>query len=100
MLHCGKAVKMNYNKESGANVTPASLAKYFGYDSDLMLDLPRSSFTLAEWTALIDQELQARRPILYRQQLVVISLFVMEAMATDSIISIGVGAVLVTVILT
>lgn len=35
-----------------------------------------------------------------RQQLVVISLFVMEAMATDSIISIGVGAVLVTAILT
>lgn len=68
MLHCGKAVKMNYNKESGANVTPASLAKYFGYDSDLMLDLPRSSFTLAEWTALIDQELQARRPILYSGQ--------------------------------
>lgn len=35
MLHCGKAVKMDYNKESGANVTPAILAKYFGYDSDL-----------------------------------------------------------------
>lgn len=68
MLHCGKAVNMDYNKESGANVTPASLAKYFGYDSDLMLDLPRSSFTLAEWTALIDQELQARRPILYSGQ--------------------------------
>lgn len=68
MLHCGKAVKMDYNKESGANVTPAILAKYFGYDSDLMLDLPRSSFTLAEWTALIDQELQARRPILYSGQ--------------------------------
>ena len=65
MLHCGKAVKMNYSMESGAIVTPGSLAKYFGYDSDLMLDLSRTCFTLAEWTALIDKELQAKRPILY-----------------------------------
>lgn len=65
MLHCGKAVEMDYGKESGANVTPGRLAKYFGYDSDLMLDLMRSCFTLAEWTAIIDKELQAKRPILY-----------------------------------
>ena len=68
MLHCGKAVKMNYSMESGAIVTPDRLAKYFGYDSDLMLDLSRTSFTLAEWTALIDKELQAKRPILYGGQ--------------------------------
>lgn len=68
MLHCGKAVSMDYNYESAAAVTPTSLAKYFGYDSDLMLNLSRSSFTLTEWTALIDQELQARRPILYSGQ--------------------------------
>ena len=65
MLHCGKAVEMDYGEESGANVTPGRLAKYFGYDSDLMLDLMRSCFTLAEWTAIIDKELQAKRPILY-----------------------------------
>ena len=65
MLHCGKAVEMDYGEESGANVTPGCLAKYFGYDSDLMLDLSRTCFTLAEWTAIIDKELQAKRPILY-----------------------------------
>ena len=65
MLHCGKAVEMDYGEESGANVTPGRLAKYFGYDSDMMLDLSRTCFTLAEWTAIIDKELQAKRPILY-----------------------------------
>lgn len=30
-----------------------------------MLDLSRTCFTLAEWTAIIDKELQAKRPILY-----------------------------------
>lgn len=65
MLHCGKAVEMDYGEESGANVTPGRLAKYFGYDSDLMLNLMRTCFTLAEWTAIIDKELQAKRPILY-----------------------------------
>lgn len=65
MLHCGKAVEMDYGEESGAIVTPGRLAKYFGYDSDLILDLMRSCFTLAEWTAIIDKELQAKRPILY-----------------------------------
>lgn len=65
MLHCGKAVEMDYGEESGAIVTPGHLAKYFGYDSDLMLNLMRSCFTLAEWTAIIDKELQAKRPILY-----------------------------------
>lgn len=65
MLHCGKAVEMDYGEESGAIVTPGRLAKCFGYDSDLMLDLMRTCFTLAEWTAIIDKELQAKRPILY-----------------------------------
>lgn len=65
MLHCGKVVEMDYGEESGAIVTPDHLAKYFGYDSDLMLDLSRTCFTLAEWTAIIDKELQAKRPILY-----------------------------------
>lgn len=65
MLHCGKAVEMDYDEESGAIVTPGRLAKYFGYDSDLMLNLMRTCFTLAEWTAIIDKELQAKRPILY-----------------------------------
>lgn len=65
MYHCGAAVKMNYSSSSGANITPARLAKYFGYDADLMLDLARSAYSLAEWTEIMDKELVASRPILY-----------------------------------
>ena len=65
MLHCGAAVKMGYGEMSGANVTPAPLAKYFGYDADLMQEVNRYAFTLQEWISLIDRELQNKRPILY-----------------------------------
>jgi len=65
MFHCGAAVNMGYGPQSGANVTPTPLAKYFGYDADLMMDLARSTYTLAEWTEIIDKELAAGRPILY-----------------------------------
>lgn len=65
MYHCGAAVEMNYGPSSGANVTPAILATYFGYDADLMQDLTRTCFTLQQWMTLIDNELKAKRPILY-----------------------------------
>lgn len=65
MYHCGAAVQMNYGPSSGANVTPAILATYFGYDADLMQDLTRTVFTLQQWMTLIDNELKAKRPILY-----------------------------------
>lgn len=65
MYHCGAAVQMNYGPSSGANVTPAILATYFGYDADLMQDLTRTCFTLQQWMKLIDNELKAKRPILY-----------------------------------
>lgn len=65
MYHCGAAVKMDYGPSSGANVTPAILATYFGYDADLMQDLTRTCFTLQQWMTLIDNELKAKRPILY-----------------------------------
>lgn len=68
MYHCGAAVKMNYGPSSGANVTPAILATYFGYDADLMQDLTRTVFTLQQWMMLIDNELKAKRPILYSGQ--------------------------------
>lgn len=68
MYHCGAAVKMNYGPSSGANVTPAILATYFGYDADLMQDLTRTVFTLQQWMTLIDNELKAKRPILYSGQ--------------------------------
>lgn len=65
MFHCGAAVQMGYGEQSGANVTPSPLAKYFGYDADMMVDLTRATFTLAEWIEIIDKELVAKRPILY-----------------------------------
>ena len=68
MYHCGAAVKMNYGPESGAAVSSSKLAKYFGYDADLMMDLNRSSFTLDKWMQIIDTELAAGRPVLYGGQ--------------------------------
>lgn len=68
MYHCGAAVKMDYGPSSGANVTPIILATYFGYDADLMQDLTRTVFTLQQWMTLIDNELKAKRPILYSGQ--------------------------------
>lgn len=68
MYHCGAAVEMGYGPQSGAVVYSALLAKYFGYDADLMMDLERSTFTMTEWTEIIDQELAAKRPVLYSGQ--------------------------------
>lgn len=68
MYHCGAAVKMSYGPESAAAVSATKLAKYFGYDADLMMDLSRSSFTLDKWMQIIDTELAAGRPVLYGGQ--------------------------------
>ena len=65
LYHCGAACEMDYGPSSGANGTPAILSTYFGYDSDLMQDLTRDAFTLAEWSQIMDKELSAKRPILY-----------------------------------
>ena len=65
MYHCGAAVRMDYGPESGAYVAPSHLAKYFGYDADLMMNVSRSSVTLAQWTDALDRELAAGRPVLY-----------------------------------
>lgn len=68
-IDCGFAVKMDYAPSgSSANITPYVLSHYFGYDADLMQDVSRSSFTQAQWNALIDNELAAKRPILYSGQ--------------------------------
>lgn len=68
MYHCGAAVKMSYGPESAAAVSATKLAKYFGYDADLMMDLNRSTFTLDKWMQIIDTELAAGRPVLYGGQ--------------------------------
>lgn len=68
MYHCGAAVQMTYGPESAAAVSATKLAKYFGYDADLMMGLSRSSFTLDKWMQIIDTELAAGRPVLYGGQ--------------------------------
>lgn len=68
MYHCGAAVKMSYGPESAAAVSATKLAKYFGYDADLMMDLNRSTFSLDKWMQIIDTELAAGRPVLYGGQ--------------------------------
>ena len=68
MYHCGAAVQMNYGPESAATVSATKLAKYFGYDADLMMDLNRATFTLDKWMQIIDTELAAGRPVLYGGQ--------------------------------
>lgn len=68
MYHCGAAVQMTYGQESAASVSASKLAKYFGYDADLMMDLNRSTFTLDKWMQIIDTELAAGRPVLYGGQ--------------------------------
>ena len=68
MFHCGAAVKMDYGPISSAAVSATKLAKYFGYDADLMMDLSRATFTLDKWMQIIDTELAAGRPVLYGGQ--------------------------------
>lgn len=65
MYHCGAAVKMQYGPSSGAHLEPEVLATYFGYDADLMQLVYRKAVTLDKWTELLDNELEAGRPILY-----------------------------------
>lgn len=65
VYHCGAAVQMGYGKVSGAYASPVPLANYFGYDADLMQKVFRNSFTLFEWTDILDNELAAKRPVLY-----------------------------------
>lgn len=69
--YCGQAVKMGYSPEgSGAYVSDQLAAmKKFGYSSSAR-DVSRSSwwsenYTTAEWEAMIREELDALRPILY-----------------------------------
>lgn len=69
--YCGQAVRMGYSPEgSGAYVSnQLSAMKTFGYSSNAR-DVSRYSiwyqnYTTAEWEAMIREELDAGRPILY-----------------------------------
>lgn len=68
LLHCGAAVKMNYNSDgSGANEFNAAdgFATYFRYDSLALRCYQREFFTNEEWMQIIKAELAAEHPILY-----------------------------------
>ncbi len=68
MLCCGCAMEMGYGPSSGANPTIGVFTKYFGYDKDLIQEVPRLAFSLQQWTDLIDNELDAKRPVYYMGQ--------------------------------
>ena len=68
LLHCGAAVKMNYNADgSGANEYDATdgLATYFRFDSLAIHCYKREHFTNEEWMKMVTEELIANHPILY-----------------------------------
>lgn len=66
VAHCGAAAQTTYTRYgSFAAVTPEAFTKYFGYDPDIPRLIYRGSFGYSEWCKLIDQELIAKRPIIY-----------------------------------
>lgn len=65
MLACGCALGMDYGESSSAFPFPSVLTDYFGYDKELVRQVFRDNFTLKQWTDIIDQELEGKRPIMY-----------------------------------
>lgn len=65
MYHCGLSAKADYGPSTGTNCTPDVLVKYWGYDPDVIKQLNREGFSLREWTAILDAELRASRPVYY-----------------------------------
>lgn len=69
--YCGQAVDMGYSPEGSGAYTFSQLAamKDFGYSSSARSEERNgwwsSNYTTAEWEALLKQELDLRRPILY-----------------------------------
>ena len=75
MFHCGVAVDMNYQMSGsgshvlsygvlGAACTEHALREYFGYDGNLH-GVQRNGVSDSVWSALLDIELSAGRPVLY-----------------------------------
>lgn len=65
MYHCGLSFEADYGPSTSAWCTPNVLVKYWGYDPDVIKHLYRENFSLREWTAILDAELQASRPVYY-----------------------------------
>lgn len=70
MYHCGVSVEMNYHLlGSGALTSTAAsaLKTYFGYHSGLS-EKYASSYSQAAWAALLKQEIDSARPVIYRSE--------------------------------
>lgn len=66
MYHCGLSFEADYGPSStSAWCRPNVLVKYWGYDPDVIRPLYREKFSLREWTAILDAELRASRPVYY-----------------------------------
>jgi PKD repeat protein len=74
MLHCGISVQMDYSpSESGAWVISAddsicaqrSYVKYFRYNGNTIQGLLRTNYADAAWISLLQNELNAGRPVQY-----------------------------------
>ncbi len=65
MLHCGSCLEMDYAKSSASTLMPWHLTHYFDYDKELVQAVNRYSFTLKQWTDIIDNELANNRPVFY-----------------------------------
>ena len=66
MLYCGHSVQMKYGVSSTAfhEAIPQAMCSFFDYDCGARC-VYRSDFSVAEWEALICDELQAGRPVIY-----------------------------------
>jgi len=65
IYHCGAAIQVQYGPLTGGSVEPSQLAKYFGYDADLLNKVYRSEVALSQWVNLINGELRAGRPVIF-----------------------------------
>ena len=68
LYHAGVSVDMNYGPTaSGAHISDAAYAlkTYFKY-SDLLSFVWKSDYSTDDWTALLREEIDNNRPVLYR----------------------------------
>lgn len=66
MLSAGMAIKARYGHAlTEAHTQAQAFVKYFGYDPDLIAMPYRNGYNVTEWKAIIDHELDNKRPILY-----------------------------------
>lgn len=65
MYHCGVSVDMGYTgTNSGAAISAAAFYNYFGYSHNAVIDY-QSNYTWPEWIALLENEIDNGRPVLY-----------------------------------